>query len=185
MIARAFAGDDPLARSQAIGEAEFRGLIDRLYDDFVADGLSLVAIDSDSGRVAAVILAETHREAPGEEGSDAIAAIIASARESYFADHDDANGELMHIHFIASNPDYRRQQLVTRLSANCLQQARQRGFRRVMVEASGIRSRKLLEKHLDFKPRVTIPYADYEHRGEYPFRSIAKHGGLTLMDRSL
>ena len=185
MIARAFASDDPLARSQGIGEAEFHELIDRLYDPFVADRLSFVAIDSDADRVAAVILAEPHREEAGNEGSDAISAIIATARESYFADRHPAIGELMHIHFIASDPDYRRQKLVAQLTASCLQRGREQGFGKVMVEASGIRSRKLFEEHLDFQPRVTVSYADYEYRGDCPFRAIAEHGGLTLMDKLL
>lgn len=185
MIAKVFASDDPLARSQGISELEFRDLIDRLYDDFILDRLSHVAIDTDSKRVAAVVLAEAHQFEAGDEGSNAIAAIIAAAREPYFADYKPPAGELMHIHFIASHLDYRRQQLVHNLVANCLDQARNRGFRKVVVEASGIRSRTLLEEHLDFHPQVSIDYADFQWQDEHPFSSIAEHCGLTLMDRKL
>lgn len=185
MIAEAFANDDPLARSQGIKAADFSQLIDHLYDDFVAEQLSLVALDSDLDLVAAVILAESYQLGPGEEGSDAIAALIDRAREPYFADYTPQAGELMHIHFIASHKDYRRQKLVQKLIATCLDRARDLGFQKAIVEASGIRSRKLLQEHLDFHSRVTIDYADFTWNGGRPFYAIAEHGGLTLMDRSL
>jgi len=185
MIAEAFANDDPLARSQGMGESEFHDFIDRLYDDFANDRLSYVAIDTDANRAASVVLAEVHHSGPSDEGNDAIAGLFDAVREPYFADYTPAIGELMHINFIASNPDYRRQQLVQKLIASCLDEARDRGFQKAMVEASGIRSRTLLEKYFDFHPRVTIDYADFQWQDELPFSSIADHGGLTLMDRKL
>lgn len=185
MIAKAFASDDPLARSQGIDEAAFYDLIDSLYDDFVGGGLSQVAIDPNLDRVAAVILAEPHNAAGDDEGSNAIAALIAEARMRYFTRYSPAFDDLMHIHFIASSPDYRRQQLVRRLLETCLDRARQQGYRMAMVEASGIRSRGLLQKHLGFEERVRIDYASFEWGGGLPFEAIAEHGGLALMDRKL
>ena len=185
MIARAFTKDDPLARSQGIKESTFHDLIDRLYDDFCADRLSRVAIDPDSHRIAAIVLAEAHRFEPTDEGSDAIAAIIAAARDRYFSDYSPVVGELAHIHFVASAADYRRQRLVHRLVADCLAEAKKQGYKKVVVEASGIRSKTLFEKHFDFRTRVTIDYASFEWRGNFPFHSIADHCGLTLMSRRL
>lgn len=185
MISEAFANDDPLARSQSITTTDFYELIDRLYDNFIADRLSQVAVDIDSNRVAAVIFAEVHRPGPGDEGSNAIAALIDTARKPYFAKYKPRARELMHIHFIASDPDYRRQQLVRRLIAACLDEARLQGYQKVMVEASGNRSRALLQKHFEFQSRVTIEYANFEWDGGQPFSTIAEHGGLTLMDKSL
>jgi GNAT superfamily N-acetyltransferase len=185
MIAGAFSRDDPLARSQGISEPEFHDFIDSLYDGFIQDRLSQVAIDTDADRAAAVVFAEAHRSGPGAEGSDAIASLIDSAHKSYYADYHPAHGELMHIHFIASNPDYRGRQLVQKLIANCLRAARGKGFQRAVVEASGIRSRTLLENHFDFQARVSVGYADFVYQGSRPFSSIAEHGGLTLMDLRL
>ena len=185
MVSRAFAKDDPLARSQGIKESTFHDLIDRLYDDFCADGLSRIAIDSGSRRIAAVVLAEPHRFEPTDEGSDAIAAIISAARDHFFSDYSPVVGELAHIHFVASAADYRRQRWVHRLIADCLAEAKNQGYKEVVVEASGIRSRNLFEKHFDFRARVKIDYASFEWQGNFPFRSIADHFGLTLMSRRL
>ena len=185
MIAEAFAKDDPLAHSQAMRESDFHDFIDGLYDNFVADRLSFVAIDSDTDRIAAIVLAEVYRSTPGDEGSDAITALFAIAREAYFADYSPLEGELMHISFVASNPDYRRQRLAHQLCEHCLAEARDRGYSKAMVEASGIRSRTLLEQHLGFQAQVSTSYADFEWRGELPFSSIADHGGMTIMDRVL
>jgi ribosomal protein S18 acetylase RimI-like enzyme len=185
MIAEAFSRDDPLAASQGISESEFHDFIDGLYEGFIQDRLSQAAIDIDTNRAAAVVFAEAHRCGPGVEGTDAIASLMDTAHESYYTDYQPARGELMHIHFIASNPDYRGRQLVQKLIANCLRAARDQGFRRAVVEASGIRSRNLLEKHFHFQPRVTVGYADFEWKGSKPFNSIAEHGGLALMDLEL
>lgn len=185
LLGRVFANDDPLARSQGIDEAAFRAFIDGQYDVFAADRLSRVALAPGSRRVAAVVLAEVFRAADGEQGSDAIEALIDTARRSYFADFTPVEGGLLHIAFIASDPAFRRRRLVTRLVEHCLRAARSRGIRRAMVEASGIRSRGLLQEHLGFEARVTLGYETFEWGGGNPFAAIAEHGGLTLMDRAL
>lgn len=185
MIAQAFVKDDPLARSQGIKESDFHDFIDRLYDDFEVGGLSRVAIDTSSKRIAAVVLAKAHRFEPSEEGSDAIAAIITAARNLYFSGYAPAAGELMHIHFVASAVDYRRRRWVHPLIADCLEAGKGRGYQNAVVETSGIRSRNLFEQHFDFRARVNIEYTSFEWRGSFPFRSIADHGGLTLMSRRL
>ncbi len=185
MIAHAFANDDPLARSQEIKESEFHNFIDRLYDDFVAGGLSRVAIDSSSKRIAAVVLAKAHQCEPSEEGSDAIAAIITAARDRYFSGHSPAAGELIHIHFVASAANYRRRRWVLQLISDCLAAAKKQGYQNAVVEASGNRSRNLFENHFEFCAKVNIDYTGFQWQGSFPFRSIADQGGLTLMSRRL
>ena len=184
-ISKAFTSEDPLATSQGIVEADFHKFIDTLYPDFLHCGQSYVAVDPALNRVAAVLLADTQVSAESEEGSDAIASIIAAARAKYFAICPPVPCKSLHIHFIASHPDYRGQQLVQRLVAACLDNAGKYGFQRAMVEASGIRSRNLFKNHFDFSERVSIDYGNFEWQETFPFASIAHHGGLTLMDKAL
>lgn len=184
MIASAFASDDPLARSQGIGEADFRDLIDGLYDSLLACGLSFVAHDRENGQIAAVVLADD-LGGDGDEGSDAIAELIQAARRDYFSRQSPGSGRLAHIHFIASSPAYRRQRLVQAVVGACLEEARRQAFDRVFVEASGNRSRALLAAHFGFVERVRVGYADFSWQGRHPFSSIADHGGLSLMDLDL
>ncbi len=184
MIAAAFAGDDPLARSQGIGEADLWELFDSLYDHFIACGLSFVARDVETGGLAAVVLAD-ELGASGEEGSDAIAALIDSARSVYFSRDGIDDIPLAHIHFIASDPAWRRQGLVQQVVRACLDEARERGFARMLVEASGNRSRALLATHFDFVERVRVDYAEFTWHNQRPFQAIAEHGGLSLMELDL
>ena len=184
MIACAFAKDDPLARSQGISERDFQQLIGGLYDNFVACSLSFVARDTGTAQIAAVVLADDFGDA-GDEGSDAIAALIDSARSAYFAATPSDKSRTAHIHFIASSPDYRRQRLVQRVVEACLAAARDRGFDRMLVEASGNRSRALLETHFGFRERVRVDYAEFSWHGRHPFEAIADHGGLSLMTLDL
>ena len=184
MVSTAFADDDPLARSQSIDASSFRKLVDGLYPGFLASGLSFVARDPAHDVIAALVLAESFEQG-GDEGSDAIAAIIDLARRRYFAELPARDARLAHIHFVASSPDYRRQGLVQRVVEACLQQAGNLRFDRILVEASGNRSRALLEKHFGFQPRAQIEYADFTWQGKKPFAAIAGHGGLCLMERLL
>ena len=184
MIATAFASDDPLARSQGIGESDFHQLVDSLYDNFVDCSLSFVARDTGTGQIAAVVLADDLDD-EGDEGSDAIAALIDSARSAYFAGAGLGRARPAHIHFIASSPDYRRQRLVQRVVEACLAAARDRGFDRMLVEASGNRSRRLLENHFGFCEQVRVDYAKFSWNDRHPFRAIADHGGLSLMTLDL
>ena len=184
MIATAFASDDPLAHSQGIGESDFHQLVDSLYDNFIACGLSFVARDTGTGQIAAVVLADDLDD-DGNEGSDAIAALIDSARSAYFAGAGLDRTRLAHIHFIASSPDYRRQRLVQRVVEACLAAARDRGFERMLVEASGNRSRTLLEKHFGFCEQLRVNYAEFNWNGQRPFLDITEHGGLSLMTLDL
>ncbi len=197
MIATAFSEDDPLAQSQGIGYNEFYHFIDSLYDQFMQSNVSYIAIDKRTKKVVAIALSKGHQEDNGEnsaensaenshqEGSDAIADIISKAHAIYFANNRLPFNALLHIHFIASHAHYRRQKLVKQLVDQVLNSAQQQGYQKAIVEASGIRSRTLLRKHLQFTERVAIDYAHFQHQGRFPFKSISTHGALTMMDRML
>ena len=184
-ISAAFSSDDPLAVSQHIDYNRFRKLIDSLYDGFLAAQLSFAAQDIDSGKVAALILVDNELHSDGNEGSDAIADIISCARQHYIEQLDQPIGKTIHIHFVASDSKYRRQRLVSKLTDTCLESARQQGFDRAVVEASGNRSRNLFREHHGFVERVSVAYHDFEWHGKRPFTEIAEHSGLTLMDKVL
>ena len=182
-VSTAFAGDDPLARSQQIDAPTFRKLIDALYSGFLSCELSFVARDLSNARIAAVVLAD--RFDSSDEGSNAIAAIIDEARRQYLVENKNSRSTLAHIHFIASAREYRQQGLVRKVIEKCLQRARELQFERAIVEASGIASRTMLEKYFGFSCRVVVAYDDFHWEDKYPFVSIAEHEGLGLMDLDL
>ena len=185
MISRVFTQDDPLARSQGIGEAEFRSLIDSLYLGFVEDGLSYVAIDEFTQTIAGVVLAEITMDRDHNEGSDAIAEIIEKARSCYYAEVAPDRESLAHIHFVASHPEFRQQGIVQILTQATLDAAREADCKRIFVEASGIRSKRLFADKMNFTERILIHYDTFEYEGRYPFKAIAGHDGLSLLDRRL
>ncbi len=184
MISLAFSRDDPLARSQAIDRHAFREFIEANVDSWY--GLSWAAVEPTSGAVAAVVLAEDHINTDaGEEGSHSIAALINAARRAYFTSESPPLAELFHIHFIACDENHRRQGLVQQLVNRCLAAAADRGFSRVIVEASGTRSRRLFGKKLGFVEKALVPYHEFRWQDRYPFSRIAEHEGLVLLEKTL
>ena len=119
------------------------------------------------------------------EGSNAIEALIDSARERYFAASGASPRGLAHIHFVASHPRYRRRRLVERLVAAVTDAARDAGYDALLVEASGIRSHSLFRDRSGFSEQVTVRYADFEYGGQKPFAAIADHIGLCVMSLDL
>ncbi len=185
LIAEVFAADDPLAHSQGLDPIRLKQLIERLFPHFLSTGLSRICLDSRAQRAAAVVLVDDFNPQNSDEGSDAIAAIINSARASYAAMTSLTDDKIVHIHFIASDRQYRHQGLVLRLVDECLQCAKRQGYARVVVETSGNRSLNLFTEHLGFISRVEVAYADFEWQGQIPFASIADQKGLTLLERNL
>ena len=182
-ISTAFANDDPLARSQRIDAPMFRILIDDLFSGFLSCEMSYVARDPSNARIAAVVLAD--RFDSSDEGSDAIAAIIDEARRQYLTQREVSYHGIAHIHFIASAREYRQQGLVQKVVEACLQQARELQFERVIVEASGIASKTMLEKYFGFACRVVVTYEGFRWQGGYPFTSITAQQGLSLLELDL
>lgn len=184
MISLAFSRDDPLARSQGIERHAFREFIDANLNSWY--GLSWIAVERASGRAAAVVLAEDRVETDDvDEGSDAIAALIGAARRDYFAAESPPPAELFHIHFVACDEDHRRRGLVQQLVNCCMAAAAERGFSRVIVEASGKRSRELFREKLGFVEKALIAYLDFSWQDGYPFGGIAEHEGLVLLEKKL
>ena len=171
LFAPAFAHDDPLAKSQGITETDFAALLRSIYPQLLADGLSRVAHDTRNGQLVAGVLAD--RAGPGEEGSDAIAALIETAQTRYRQSSHHARGTCAHIHFVASRREFRRHGLVETLAQQCCEQARVAGCESVVVEASGVRSRRLFRERLGFSEVCVVPYADFEYHGNRPFAGIA------------
>lgn len=65
-----------------------------------------------------------------------------------------------------------------------LEHARARGYRRAVVEASGLISQHIMRK-AGFIDRVEIPYATFEYEGKRPFQNTGAHPSMILMDKEL
>jgi hypothetical protein len=71
-----------------------------------------------------------------------------------------------------------------RLVQTCLDNGREKGYRRAVTEATGRVSQRVFRK-LGFEERCCVSYRDYSYGGEAVFASIVGHDGATLMVRML
>jgi len=102
----------------------------------------------------------------------------------YFHGQPPEPGESFHIFMIGVSRSFRGKDIGQRLIDLSLDLARARGYKKAVVEASGIISQHIFRK-AGFTTSVEIPYATFEHEGKRPFENTGGHPSMMLMDKPL
>jgi len=190
VVAQSFTdGSEPTALALSLGPEDLKQFVDTLLPKFLEEGLSIVARDGDTGELKGVQLnLELSLEMPIDPNQFAWAApllaLAGALYEEYFQGQAPAPGESVHLFMIGVPKSSRGKGIAQHLLDLSLERARERGYRRAVVEASGVISQHLLHK-AGFTTRIEIPYATFEYEGRLPFSNTGAHPSVQLMDRDL
>jgi ribosomal protein S18 acetylase RimI-like enzyme len=190
MMARGFTdGSEPTALALGLGPEDFKQFVEALLPKFLREGLSIVARDAQTGEIAGAQLNdEMGLDLPVELSQfEWVAPVVALAEEmyrQYFEGHAVNPNESAHFFLIGVFRSYRGKGVGHRLLELSLEHARARGYRRAVVEASGLISQHILRK-AGFTTRVEIPYATFEYEEKRPFENTGDHPSIMLMDKDL
>lgn len=190
LIAQGFTdGSEPTALALGLGPENLKQFVEALLPKFLGEGLSIVARDAHTGEiVGAQLNDEVSMDLPIEpsqfEWAVPILAMAGDVYGRYFQGQPPQPGESFHIFIIGVSRSFRGKDIGQRLIDLSLGLARGRGYKKAVVEASGIISQHIFRK-AGFTTRVEIPYATFEYEGKRPFANTGTHPSMMLMDKSL
>ncbi len=189
-VARGFTdGSEPTALALGLASEDFKPLLEALLPKFLRDGLSIVARDRQTGEIAGVQLnEEMGLDLPVEltrfEWTAPVFALAGEMYSQYFQGGLPEPNESVHIFIIVVSSSHRGKGVGQKLLDLSLKHARARGFRRAVVEATGLISQHIMRKG-GFTNRVEILYATFEYEGKRPFENTGDHPSIILMDKDL
>ena len=183
-----YARREPL--TVAVGEtaAHFAGWMRGACPKAADEGLSVVARPADGGAPLGALIAEDgatpYATAVGGDAGDPIHALLSGLDAEYRAGRTVRPGEWLHLFLLVVHDAAAGQGLASRLIEACIGRAARRGWRHAYTEATHPGSQRAFAR-LGFETRLRRDYAQWRFRGTVPFRSVADHGGVLLMDRAL
>ena len=190
MVASSFTDGSELgALALGVTAEDFKRFLNCLLPKFLRDGLSIVARDTQTGEICGAQLNdEMGMDLPVDpsrfDWAGPLLALAGELYRKYLEQGPVQMRECLHLFIIAVAGSARGKGISHQLLDLSLEIARARGYRRAVVEASGLVSQHLLRKG-GFTPRVEIPYATFEYQGTRPFRHTGRHPSIMLMDRDL
>lgn len=190
LLAEAFSQYDPPAVAMGVTAEEFAPMV-RLYGPgAAAEGLTVVARSAATGEMVGAVLATDFTAPPPagiEQGSEKflpVFTLIDQLDTQYQQDKTIEPGTDLHILLLGVARYFTGRRVAQYLIAACEENARRKGYRRAVTEASGSVSQHIFRK-LGYTDRSQISYQEYRYQGAPVFASIEGHSGMILMDKAL
>ncbi len=188
LFGEVYARREPL--TVAVGETagHFSGWMRGACPTAARTGLSIVARAEGGGEPLGALIAEDgaapYAATVPASADDPIHALLSGLDAEYRAGRTVRPGEWLHLFLLVVADEAGGQGLASRMIAACVDRAARRGWRHAYTEATHPGSQRAFAR-LGFEPRLRRDYARWGFRGDLPFRRVAEHGGVVLMDRAL
>jgi ribosomal protein S18 acetylase RimI-like enzyme len=187
LLALTFAANDPPAIALGLTAADFSSALEAGAPS-IAQGLSVVARDAATGRLAGAVTAEdaaTPEPVGDIKLSPKFGPMIELLAQLEPPGHQPPPpGTLVHILFLGVGDEVAGRGVAQALVRACVANAAARGFARAHTEASNKVSQRIFAK-LGFTVEAAASYAGFRRDGTAPFASIADVGGPMRMVRDL
>ncbi|MEM7195122.1 MAG: GNAT family N-acetyltransferase [Pseudomonadota bacterium] len=187
LFAHSFTQFDPPPRALGVSVAEFEQLVRVVAENSVADGLSILARETNTGRIAGAFLVEdaaSPEPQSVENLSEKFApafALLKRLGESYWSTRSPARGEYLHLAFLGVEHSFFGRGIAGALVHKALENGRNRGFSMAVTEATNIVSQHIFKK-IGFVERAHERYAEFRYEGKAVFSQAEEHVGPMLMD---
>lgn len=190
VVAQSFTdGSESAALALGVTAGDFKLFLNALLPKFLREGLSIVARVAQTGEICGAQLNDEMTFDLPVDPSQFVwtGPLLALANElyrQYFQQGPCEPHHCVHVFMIGVSRSSRGKGISHQLVDLSLKTARARGYRRAVVEASGLVSQHVLRK-AGFTARVEILYATFEFEGPRPFEHTGGHPSIMLMDRDL
>lgn len=186
-VKNTFAYLDPLSIAAGLTPDELGVFINIfLRDNLVSDALSVVARDEKTHDILGGILindfmAEIPETMDGLPASfDHILALLDSLDQMYHENNIISKGEILHVLMAGVSPKNSNLGIGFHMLEKGYEIARSRNYKGAIAEVTGPASQYLAEK-FGARTLYKIRYAEFENKGQYPFKSITDCETIDLM----
>lgn len=190
LLAEAFSGYDPPALAMGVTAEEFEPLVRGLCPGAAAEGLTIVARSAATDEMVGAVLAADFTAPPPEHGEPPsekflpVFTLIDQLDAQYQWDRRIEPGTHLHVLLVGVARPFMGRQVAQNLITACEDNARRKGYRVAVTEASGSVSQHIFRK-LGYVERFRTSYQEYRYQGAPVFASIEGHRGMILMDKVL
>ncbi|MDE3137624.1 MAG: GNAT family N-acetyltransferase [Acidobacteriota bacterium] len=190
LLATVFSESEPPAVAMGLSIRDMEQLLRLFAPGALAEGLTVVARDSDTGKLAGVLLTDDFAAPPALDLKQISAkfrpifSMLESLDQQYHRGKTISAGECLHLFMLGVDGEFAGRGIAQGLVKACLENGIRRGYRMAVTEATGIVSQRVFRKQ-GFVDRFSVSYRGFKHEGKFVFNSIQGHESAILMDKSL
>jgi len=173
-----------------ISVEEYQRYMDASFKAMISQGLSLVAVDTDTNKVIGCLIAcdyltQGQATTTVPKKLKPVNAILANLDNLYRKNQRLQAGDCMLVDMAVVTPDARKLGIYSELRKAAHRLGREAGFTRVVGELSSAATQRLCVDRLNHKVCAEIEYASFEYEGQTPFSSISTPKSILLTEGAL
>jgi ribosomal protein S18 acetylase RimI-like enzyme len=189
LLGDVFSRRDPPAIAVGMSATDIEGLVRIFGPKALAEGLTIVARNSSSELVGAMLTEDFGTPPPADvDRAPArfapVGALLDSLDDEYRATHPVLPGSHLHLFMVGVADSFGGAGIAQTMITLGLTNGAQHGYRLAVTEATGRTSQHIFRK-LGFQDLCTRSYKEFLHQGTRVFASVEADGGTILMERSV
>lgn len=178
VVARAFMRE-PMTRTLNLSYEQVYNDFRKPVEKLATEGVSVVAIDEDSGYIVGACINKDYRVEPVEDDngySDSlpIFTLVDELDEAATQLSGLGKGELFHLYILAVDSDYAGQGIGKDMAARTCEIAKEKGYQHICSEVTGPISQHITLNILNFDEIARVNYHDFVYQGKKVFEPIEK-----------
>lgn len=190
LLATVFSESEPPAVAMGLSFRDLEQFLQLLAPGAIADGLTVLARSSDTGKLAGVLLTDDFASPPALDLNQIskkflpIFSMLETLDEQFRKGRTISAGDYLHLFMLAVDEQFAGRKIGQGLVEACLENGLRKGYRKALTEATGRVSQHVFRK-LGFVDRFSVSYQDFRYEDQVVFASIQGHENAILMDKSL
>ncbi len=176
---------EPMTKKMEIPPDDYKIFARLFCEKAVADGLSVVAVDDDSGDVMGFMLSDDFMDDPPDlgnvnKGFGPILTLLDDLDNKYKDANDIQSGELLHLFMLGISDKFAGSGVGKSITIEGMKLAQSKGFKGCILEATGVVSQHIAKKS-GFEELDEVQYESFKFDGEAVFADIQGHVSCKLM----
>jgi len=190
LVARTLSADEPLCVALGLLAPDVERFLQAASEQLLSDGLTMVARDIASGKLAGALIAEDFASPLPVEPENLspkfqpIVSLLGRLGDEYREGGTLSSGQYLHVLMLATDRRHRGRGVAQQLVAATVENGLELGYRQVVAEPTGAVAQHIFRK-AGFTERFRAPYAAFRCASGAPFASIQGHEAAILMDKAL
>lgn len=190
LLAQVFSESDPPAVAMALSSEEMEQFLQLVVPNVIPDGLTVIARNKDTGKLAGVMLSDDFASPPDADPGQIsakllpILSMLDSLDKQFRRGKTVARGQYLHLFMLGVDSQFAGRGVGQGVVKTCIDNAAQMGYRTALTEATGRVSQHIFRKN-GFVERFRVPYQDFIYENRKVFAAIQDHDQAILMERVL